>query len=112
MLDDRVYTPPPIAGYRNLTQAEVDAINQIKNIGKELDGAIAAFREHLKAQRAAAGPDHTKTREIGFLPPNRNPAEMERLDHAEPERWLAMARTDLQTGLMKLVRAIAQPASF
>ena len=31
---------------------------------------------------------------------------------AEPRRWLAMARSDLQTGQMKLVRAVAQPAGF
>jgi len=27
-------------------------------------------------------------------------------------RWLAMARTDLQTGLMKLTRAVAKPEFF
>jgi hypothetical protein len=33
------------------------------------------------------------------------------LRDAEPERCLAMGRTDIQTGVMKIVRSIAQPAS-
>ena len=37
---------------------------------------------------------------------------IDRLDAAQPHRWLSMARTDLQTGLMKMVRAVAQPTSF
>jgi len=37
--------------------------------------------------------------------------ELNRLVNAEPERWLAMGRTDIQTGVMKIVRSIAQPAS-
>lgn len=28
------------------------------------------------------------------------------------KRWLAMANTDLQVGVMKLVRAVARPTSF
>jgi hypothetical protein len=29
----------------------------------------------------------------------------------EAQRWLAMARTDFQTGAMKLIRAVAQPTT-
>ena len=28
------------------------------------------------------------------------------------QRWLAIARTDVQTGFMALVRAVAQPTTF
>ena len=30
---------------------------------------------------------------------------------AEPERWAAIGKTDIQTGIMALVRAVAQPAA-
>ncbi|MDM9556057.1 hypothetical protein QU926_20805 [Pseudomonas asiatica] len=33
------------------------------------------------------------------------------LDHLDP-RWLSIGTTDLQTGLMALTRAVAQPTSF
>lgn len=33
------------------------------------------------------------------------------LDHLD-QRWLSIGTTDLQTGLMALTRAVAQPTSF
>lgn len=38
--------------------------------------------------------------------------EGQRLTAAEPERWLAIARTDLERGFMALRRAVAQPAGW
>lgn len=35
--------------------------------------------------------------------------EYSRFLKAEPARWAAIAKTDIQTGVMALVRAIAQP---
>lgn len=32
MTDDKTYTPPPVSGYRELTQTEVDRMNRIKAI--------------------------------------------------------------------------------
>ena len=37
-------------------------------------------------------------------------AELARFDRAEPFRWAAIGKTDIQTGLMAMVRAVAQPA--
>ena len=37
-------------------------------------------------------------------------AELRRFERAEPMRWAAIGKTDIQTGLMALVRAVAQPA--
>lgn len=37
-------------------------------------------------------------------------AEYERFCSAEPLRWASIGKTDIQTGLMALVRAVAQPA--
>ena len=36
--------------------------------------------------------------------------ELRRFERAEPMRWAAIGKTDIQTGLMALVRAVAQPA--
>ena len=37
---------------------------------------------------------------------------MNEIKAATPERFAAMAKTDFQTGLMYLVRSVAQPTSF
>lgn len=39
------YTPPPITGYRKLSQAEVDLMNE----GKALAAQVGAFIDKLKA---------------------------------------------------------------
>lgn len=67
-----------IAGYRELSQQEIDAMNAVKAKADEVG-------QQLDALRNIAGID---------------------------QRALAIARTELQTGFMWAVRAIAQPAGF
>lgn len=67
-----------IKGYRELTQNEIDLMNEIKAKGVEL-GALV---EKLKA--------------AGYV----------------DQRWISIGATDLQTGLMALVRGVAQPTTF
>jgi len=67
-----------INGYRELNQAEIDGMNQAKEIG----AAMGALIERLEGQ--------------------------EDID----QRWLAIAKTDLQKGVMSLVRSIAKPTVF
>ncbi len=38
-------------------------------------------------------------------------AELENIESID-KRWLAIAKTDLQKGMMSLVRSIAQPTTF
>lgn len=77
MSDEKMYTPPPIVGYRPLSQSEVDTMNEIKEQGKVLD------------------------------------ALCEKLANGDVDRrWLAIGRTDLQTGLMALTRSVAKPGFF
>lgn len=86
-----------IKGYRDLTAEDIALMNEIKEEGARLEALVNKARNRITVQRLA------------------QPAlegEKERLDAAEPERWAAMARTDFQTGLMKLVRSVAQPGSF
>lgn len=67
-----------IAGYRKLTDDEIERINGIKQIGNDLGGLLDLLQ---------ASPSTDK-------------------------RWLAIAKTDLQTGIMALVRSVAKPAGF
>ncbi|MBF7696636.1 Acb2/Tad1 domain-containing protein [Acinetobacter rathckeae] len=67
-----------IKGYRDLSQQEIDLMNEIKAKGIELGSLV----EKLKA--------------------------VEGLD----QRWIAIGKTDLQTGLMALTRGVAQSSTF
>jgi len=67
-----------IKGYRDLTQEEINLMNEIKTKGAELGELV----EKLRAQPG--------------------------LD----QRWISIGTTDLQTGIMALVRGVAQPTSF
>lgn len=69
---------PPVAGYRDLTQAEVDLINQIKAVGVQLGELVAVLREEQHVDQS----------------------------------WVSIGATDLQTGLMALVRSVARPTTF
>jgi hypothetical protein len=84
-----------ISGYRELSQTEIDLMNQIKSIGEVLEGTIARVWEHIDTQYAS-----------------RDEAEQARLDKADPMRWIIKATDDLQVGLMELTRAVAQPTKF
>lgn len=88
-----------IKGYRELSQAEIDLMNTIKAKGQELQGLIAVTQAHLAQQNATAA-------QAG------DGDELDRIEGAQPKRWLAIATTDLQTGLMALTRAVAQPTTF
>lgn len=79
-----------ISGYRGLTQAEIDLMNE----AKELEARCLAFHAKVKAQIVKQG---------------YKPEDAERADRAQAMRWHAIARTDIETGFMALVRSIAQP---
>lgn len=85
-----------IKGYRELSQQEIDLMNRIKEKGAEL--------LTLQAELAAMiGQQH--------FDKSQGPAdEFERFEAAEPMRWANIGKTDIQTGVMALVRAVAQPA--
>lgn len=86
-----------IAGYRELLQAEIDLMNRIKLHGEATKALIADVDEHLHLQDLAAA---------------RDLMEAERIQEAQPKRWLNIAKTDFQSGYMALVRAVAQPTTF
>jgi hypothetical protein len=67
-----------IKGYRELSEAEINLMNEIKAKGAELGELVEKLRHDAK------------------------------LD----QRWVSIGATDLQTGLMALTRAVAQPTFF
>lgn len=40
-MSEKTYTPPPVTGYRELTQHDVDLMNRIKAKGDEMGALIA-----------------------------------------------------------------------
>lgn len=82
-----------IKGYRDLSQDEIDLMNRIKEKGAELLALQAEVAAQLRRQRDTPA----------------IPEVVEAFDAAEPQRWVAIAKTDIQTGLMALIRAVAQP---
>ena len=80
-----------ITGYRDLTQQEIDLMNETKAEGKRLHKLCEKVREHLLIS------EHL-------------PHEVETA--FAPSRWASMAVTDFQTALMALTRAVARPSSF
>lgn len=67
-----------IKGYRDLSQEEINVINDLKYLGEQL-----GFR--IESLQAMPGVD---------------------------KRWLAIGKTDLQKGIMAVIRSVAKPESF
>jgi hypothetical protein len=99
-----------ISGYRELSQEEVDLMNRIKAKGAELLVLQAELVGRLSTDLQVKGAAATQSK----LAPNDEASdesvEFRRFNHAEPLRWAAIGKTDIQTGIMALVRAVAQPA--
>lgn len=97
-----------IAGYRELSQQEIDLMNRIKAKGAELLELQAELVDMLKLQEVAKinAMDQAPTSDVEA----EAKAEFNRFQAAEPFRWAAIGKTDIQTGIMALVRTVAQPA--
>lgn len=97
-----------ITGYRDLSQEEIDLMNRIKAKGGELLALHGELLTLLKKQEMAKfnAVDHAKTSDQAAI----EQFELDRFGMAEPFRWAAIGKTDIQTAIMALVRAVAQPA--
>jgi len=98
-----------IKGYRDLTQPEIDLMNRIKEHAEVTKTLCLDVVAHITAQFKATQPAEPLA---GDTPTPEQSAEITRLLDANPDRWAALARTDLQRGFMALTRAVAQPTSF
>lgn len=74
-----------IKGYRELTQPEIDLMNQVKEQGLALEGIINKLNTLHTDSGRALDPDM---------------------------RWVGIGKTHLQQGLMALTRSIAKPDFF
>lgn len=97
-----------ITGYRELSEGEIDLMNRIKAKGAELlalqTELVGMLNAHeVECYNRVDNPMTVEDPEIGR-------EELERIAKAEPRRWASIAKTDIQTGIMALVRAVAQPA--
>lgn len=107
-----------ITGYRELTQTEIDLMNEVKALGVQLEAALLKVSAHVEAQQDEAHNrvyDPEMGRKVAFGYPEPAPeivALQQRLGDATPERFIALAKTEFQTGLMYLTRAVAQPTFF
>ena len=72
-----------ITGYRELSQVEIDLMNQIKEAGQDLKALHDKAAAHITNDTS--------------------------IDPGERRRWLAIGRTHYQQGLMALTRAVAAP---
>lgn len=71
-----------IKGYRDLSEAEIEQMNEIKALAEEV-GLLCDALTHPAG--TSGHPD---------------------------QRWVAIGRTQLQQGFMALVRSVAKPESF
>lgn len=71
-----------IKGYRDLSQAEVDLMNRIKEKEQEVLALVQELRDGDFAENKQQEAD---------------------------QRWVSIGLTDIQTGFMALVRSIAKP---
>lgn len=88
-----------IKGYNELTQAQIDAINKIKDKGRELEALCADVYDCL----FDAEPTHTPTTADEYI-------AVEQFQSAYS--FYVAGKHDLQVGLMKLTRAVARPGFF
>jgi hypothetical protein len=78
-----------IKGYRDLTQEEIDLMNEIKAVAESVYSVVHKL-EHIEGIPCDA-PD-------GTTAPN--------------FRWLSEGKMDIQKGFMSLVRSVAKPTTF
>lgn len=102
-----------ISGYRELSQEEIDLMNRIKTKGAELlalqDELTSRLAADEESKRAAALRSLCEGELNECTGKSSECDEFRRFMATEPFRWASIGKTDIQTGIMALVRAVAQP---
>jgi len=107
-----------IIGYRELSQEEIDLMDEVKALGAAFEAVLLEVLAHIEGQHDDAYGrvfDPEMGRKVAYgsqLPEAEAAALIKRLTDATPERFAALAKTDMQTSLMYLTRAVAQPTFF
>lgn len=92
-------TQPKIAGYRQLSEQEVELMNEAKELAEKV-GEFVRKLQRLPSKDSYAGVPRLVEIEPGKVEPM--------ID----KRWVAIGATDLQKGFMAVIRGIAQPTTF
>ncbi|EIW6162778.1 hypothetical protein MF451_003775 [Salmonella enterica subsp. enterica serovar Saintpaul] len=123
----QTHAVPPVTGYRPLSDADVELMNRIKLKGGELIQLFQAIAEAavMKERQLWADAQNAQTH-LNMVQQEGEEsaialaeellknaqAEINRFQLADPLRWAHIGRTDIQRGVMALVRAVAQPDSI
>ncbi|AVA33001.1 hypothetical protein [Cupriavidus metallidurans] len=99
-----------ITGYRELSEAEISLMNRIKEKGAELLALQTELAGYLSTQAETKAFEAKQSKLAPEDEASPECVELRRFLAAEPQRWAAIGKTDIQTGIMALVRAVAQPA--
>ena len=83
-----------IKGYRELSQAEIDLMNEGKALAEQCGAYIAKLRTHTGLASYDAAGNEART------------------DLVLDQRWISIGATGLQRGFMAVIRGIAQPTTF
>lgn len=97
-----------ISGYRELNATEIKLMNEVKALGPIIETVQLKIVAYIKEQ----GDEARRVLEAQGLDSESASEILERLKEATPERFAALAKTDFQTALMYLTRAVAQPTFF
>lgn len=98
-----------IKGYRDLSQAEIDLMNEIKAKGEELRALIAKIGQVAIPQLEAIPAVADGGEQTAVIEGKSWSIETEADD---PTYWLRYADTSFRCGIMYAVRAVAQPTSY
>lgn len=82
-------------------------MNEAKEMAEKIGVLVSKIDEHVEKQVTKA----LDAQSFHSTDPAVR-AEVERLATAEPSHWVETAKKTLQTGIMQLTRAIAQPTTF
>ena len=88
-----------IKGYRELTQEEIDLMNEIKEMGEKLEQLTDKV-------------DHYLTDQLNTAELNEDTSMADRVDRSYALNFAFDGKMSFKKGLMFLTRAIAQPESF
>jgi len=97
-----------ITGYRDLSQAEIDLMNDIKAKGAEVEVLIKKLTAMQDAEFNAlcmvrGGSEEDEAH-------NMRQRQFEVIDKARI--WSGLATVEIQSGFMKLIRSVARPTTF
>jgi hypothetical protein len=102
-----------IKGYRDLTQAEIDLMNEVKAKGEELRALVKKIRESVIPPATTI--TAVDVQESGLVASTAaEGVSVPYIEHEAdyPEFWLRWADNSFRAALMYATRAIAQPTSY